>query len=193
VNDSEVTVDEGVSDVVVVVFVAGFVISALDHVFQDQLQLAGAPGPLLRVQMTLFLNTALFALLYRLLPPVRIRWIEALRAGMFAACGWELGRLVLAQYVINTRYTSAYGVVGSFIAVLLWCYYAVAIIFLGGEYLKETCKDCASTGPAATGSVKTAEPPDPDEQWMATEIPRKHAGRTILEKPADADATQAKP
>jgi membrane protein len=34
------------------------------------------------------------------------------------------------------RYTSAYGAIGSFIALLLWCYYAISILFFGAEYVQ---------------------------------------------------------
>ncbi|MEZ6066530.1 MAG: hypothetical protein R3B90_12660 [Planctomycetaceae bacterium] len=32
--------------------------------------------------------------------------------------------------------TAAYGIVGSFIAILLWCYYSVTVIFLGAEFVQ---------------------------------------------------------
>jgi membrane protein len=128
--------------VAVIVFIAGMVLAAFEHFIHDRFGSAFLPGPVLRFFLSIFLNTLLFTLIYKLLPPARILWNEALRAGMFAACGWEVGRLILAKYVIGTEYTSAYGLVGSFLAVLLWCYYAVAIIFLGAEYLKEICEHC---------------------------------------------------
>jgi hypothetical protein len=34
------------------------------------------------------------------------------------------------------RYTSAYGAIGSFIAILLWCYYGISILFFGAEYVQ---------------------------------------------------------
>jgi len=53
-----------------------------------------------------------------------------------AACIWELGREVLGVFLIGMRYTSAYGAIGSFIAILLWCYYGISILFFGAEYVQ---------------------------------------------------------
>ncbi len=80
------------------------------------------------------LNAVVFAHIYRFLPKVRVAWTFAFRGGLVAAATWELGRQLLATFVIGQRYTSAYGVVGSLMAILLWGYYAIAVIFLGAEY-----------------------------------------------------------
>lgn len=144
----------GVALLVIVVFIANVTIAALDTYFTSRLGFHAIPGPLLRVFSSIFLNTCLFTLLYRFLPPAKIRWDEAIRAGMLAAGGWELGRVILSSFVIGTKYTSAYGLVGSFLAVQLWCYYAVAVIFLAGEYLKEICTHCAAPPPVETTAAE---------------------------------------
>ncbi len=43
---------------------------------------------------------------------------------------WEPGRYLLATFVISDRYT-AFGIVGAFLAVLLWIFYAVNTILFG--------------------------------------------------------------
>jgi uncharacterized BrkB/YihY/UPF0761 family membrane protein len=55
---------------------------------------------------------------------------------MLAAAIWEIGRQILASLLIGTRYTAAYGVLGSFIGLMLWCYYGVAVLLLGAEYIE---------------------------------------------------------
>ncbi len=39
------------------------------------------------------------------------------------------------MFVIGDKY-NAYGVIGSFIAVMLWMYYACATLFLGAEFVQ---------------------------------------------------------
>lgn len=82
------------------------------------------------------MNTVLFALIYKFLPKKKVPWMYAFRGGFLTACIWELGRYVLGAFLIGMRYTSAYGAIGSFIALLLWCYYAMSIIFFGAEYVQ---------------------------------------------------------
>ena len=85
---------------------------------------------------TLAINSLLFATLYKFLPKLYVPWRYALRGGLLAAVVWEVGRHALGAVFIGMRYTSAYGVLGSFIAILLWCYYAMSIIFFGAEYVQ---------------------------------------------------------
>ena len=59
-------------------------------------------------------------------------------AALVAAAVWEIGRQILSAFLIGTKYTNAYGVVGSFIGLMLWCYYGVAVLLLGAEYIQVT-------------------------------------------------------
>jgi membrane protein len=85
--------------------------------------------------VSLVLNALLFAILYKVLPKTPIGWREALSGGLLVAVIWEIGQFVLVPLVIGQKY-SAYGVVGSFIAVMLWMYYASAVLFLGAEFVQ---------------------------------------------------------
>jgi membrane protein len=155
-----------VAILVILVFVASVTIAALDSYFSKRLGFHAISGSGPRVAVSIALNTMLFSQLYRFLPPVKVRWSEAIRAGLLAAACWELGRVLLSSYVIGTRYTSAYGLVGSFLAVLLWCYYAVAVIFLAAEYLKEICTDCSPASPAAADAGGAAAEPGPHKDIL---------------------------
>jgi membrane protein len=123
---------------VVVVFIAGLVVSGIAEYSTEMWDGFGALVPVLRTMITMGLNAGLMTLLYRYLPRRRVPWRSALRGGLLAAVAWEVGRLLLASIVIGQKYSSAYGVVGAFIAILLWCYYAVAVVFFGAEYVQET-------------------------------------------------------
>jgi membrane protein len=85
---------------------------------------------------TLLVNALLFMLVYRWLPKQKVLWRDAFRGGLLTAIVWAIGRVILGVFLIGMRYTSAYGAVGSFIAILLWCYYGVSIIFFGAEYVQ---------------------------------------------------------
>lgn len=87
-------------------------------------------------------NLLAFTLIYRIVPKVRVHWREAFRGAVFATLMWEIGRVALASFLLNGQYASAYRVIGSFIAVLLWVYYAAAVVFLGAEYIRAFCSDC---------------------------------------------------
>jgi membrane protein len=101
-------------------------------------------------------NSLLFAIVYRFVPRKRIQWSDAMRGGFLAAAIWELGRIVLGVFLIGMRYTTAYGAIGSFIAILLWCYYGICILFFGAEYVQVLEKRRGTAEPSASESHKKA-------------------------------------
>jgi len=75
-------------------------------------------------------------LIYRTIPKPNVRWQEALRGGILAALLWEAGRQALTAYLTRLNYPNAYGVIGSFLAVMLWAYYGSLVILFGAEFVR---------------------------------------------------------
>jgi membrane protein len=84
---------------------------------------------------TVITNALLIATIYRFLPKVRIRWRDALAGGVLVSFVWLAGQRLLVRFLIGPSYT-AYGIVGSFLAVMIWVYYVSAILFLGAEFIE---------------------------------------------------------
>ncbi len=99
-----------------------------------------APGivfiTLLDATATMSMNALAFGVLYRWLPKRPVLWRDAIRGGLLAAIIWEVGRQVLGAFFIGMRYATAYGAIGSFIALLLWFYWGITILFFGAEYVQ---------------------------------------------------------
>jgi membrane protein len=91
------------------------------------------------------LNACVFTVLYYAIPNTKVPWLAALNGGVFAALIWEIGRQVLAGFVIGDRYDSAYGVIGAFIAIMLWAYYAAIVLFFGAEFTHTISQEDALT------------------------------------------------
>ncbi len=87
------------------------------------------------VAITMALNCVAFAFMYRFLPRARVRWLEAFDGAIVAAALWEVGRQLLALYLLRQNFPSAYGVIGSFIAIMLWAYYAMLVALFGAEFV----------------------------------------------------------
>lgn len=82
--------------------------------------------------------TVLFALVFKLLPDARVPWRHVWLGSAVTAVLFSLGKSVLALYLAHARVGSAYGAAGSLVALLLWCYYAAQIVFLGAEFTRVT-------------------------------------------------------
>jgi membrane protein len=130
--------------IVVAVFLSGMILSAISEV-------AGNAGPLgewgswaAHLAVSFTLNFVVFTCIYKLVPRVTVPWRAAAAGGLLAAGVWEIGRLALAALVIGRQY-SAYGVVGAFLAIMLWAYYAVSVIFIGAEFAQTLALDAAKS------------------------------------------------
>jgi membrane protein len=80
-------------------------------------------------------HTAVFTILYKTLPKSKVLWLHAFAGGTWVAAVWEIGRLAMAYIIAGRNYTP-YGVVGSFIAFMVWVYYASSLIFLGAQFVE---------------------------------------------------------
>jgi membrane protein len=82
--------------------------------------------------------TVLFALLFKLLPDTRVPWRHVWLGSVVTAALFTVGKLALSLYLAHAKLTSAYGAASSIVALLLWCYYAAQIVFLGAEFTRVT-------------------------------------------------------
>jgi membrane protein len=124
----------GLWGLIMIGFIAGLVLTGVEQYAVNFTPFWAEIKWWLRNGVNLTANIAACALIYRFLPKRKVAWSDALAGAVVAGVGWEIGRVVLAVYVIGQQYTSAYGLIGSFLAVMLWCYYTVAVLFLGAEY-----------------------------------------------------------
>lgn len=84
----------------------------------------------------LALVTVLFALLFKVLPDVRVRWREVWLGAFVTALLFTVGRFLIALYLGHSSLASTYGAAGSLVALLMWIYYSSAILFYGAEYIR---------------------------------------------------------
>ena len=78
--------------------------------------------------------TALFALLFKLLPRVSVAWSDVIVGAGFTALLFNIGKLLIGLYIGKTGVTSGFGAAGSLIAIILWVYYSAQIFLLGAEF-----------------------------------------------------------
>ena len=74
----------------------------------------------------------LFALIYKVLPDVRIRWRDVLIGGSVTALLFSLGRFLIGLYLGKSSVGSAFGAAGSLVIILLWVYYSAPNSFFRG-------------------------------------------------------------
>ena len=80
--------------------------------------------------------TVLFALIFKMLPDVKIAWRDVWVGGAVTSLLFTLGKFLLGWYLGRSTTISAYGAAGSLVLILLWVYYSAQILFFGAEVTK---------------------------------------------------------
>jgi membrane protein len=91
----------------------------------------------LNVVVSLAVITILFAMIYKVLPDVRLVWADVWIAGLVTAGLFTIGKLLIGMYLGSTALASTYGAAGSVIVILVWVYYSAQVILLGAEFSRE--------------------------------------------------------
>jgi len=78
--------------------------------------------------------TFLFALIFKYLPDVKIRWRDVWFGAFMTATFFGLGKWALGLYLGSGSAASAYGAGSSLISLLLWVYYSSQILLFGAEF-----------------------------------------------------------
>jgi membrane protein len=91
----------------------------------------------LNVVVSLGVITILFALIYKVLPDVRLAWADVWIAALVTAGLFTIGKLLIGMYLGTTGLASTYGAAGSVIVILVWVYYSAQVILLGAEFSRE--------------------------------------------------------
>jgi membrane protein len=111
----------------------------------------------LNVLVSLGVISALFAMIYKVLPDVKLGWRDVLVGGFVTAGLFTIGKSLIGLYIGTSAFSSTYGAAASVIVVLVWVYYSAQIILLGAEFTREYVKKFGRKPPPeefATRDVK---------------------------------------
>ena len=78
--------------------------------------------------------SVLFAIIFKFLPDVKIRWKDVRIGAFFTAVLFMIGQYLIGMYIQYTAQGSVYGAAGSLIVILVWIYYTSAILYIGAEF-----------------------------------------------------------
>lgn len=89
--------------------------------------------PLFNEVTSFIVVSLLFALIFKVLPDVRIRWRAVWLGAVGTAVLFTAGKFLLGLYLAHETVTSAYGAGSAFIVILLYVYYSSLVLFVGAE------------------------------------------------------------
>jgi membrane protein len=101
------------------------------------------PGVLRALDLGLALGvvTVLFAMIFKVLPDVILRWRDVWKGAFITALLFGVGRYLIAFYLGRTGVESTYGAAGSLVLLLMWIYYSTLILIFGVEFTRAYLED----------------------------------------------------
>ncbi len=120
--------------------------------------------------VSLMIITALFAVVFMILPDVRIHLRDVWVGSMVTAILFLLGRELIGIYLARVGLSSTFGAAGSLVAVMLWVYYSAQIFLLGAEFTQVYASNRGAKIAAGPDAKVMSEP---ERQQLAAARKRK--------------------
>lgn len=80
------------------------------------------------------LVVAVFALIFKWMPRVRVAWRDVLLGALVTAGLFALGRYGIGVYLQRSGVVSGFGAAASVVALLVWVYFSAQILLIGAEF-----------------------------------------------------------
>jgi membrane protein len=134
-------------------------------------------------------TTVGFALIYKLMPRVKVQWRDVWVGAIVTAVLFSLGRFLIGLYIGKSSVASGFGAAGSLVVVFVWVYYSAQIFLLGAEFTwvyattQGSMKGLADQPAAEATRAGAATPPLPSRTSDAPGLPAGAAAAAALRAP----------
>lgn len=126
----------GICFLLLVSLVISAAVGALRHYADRQVHGLATVWTVLSVIAFVIVTTLVFALIYKILPDVTVRWRDVWIGALITAALFTLGRYAIGEYLGKSSIGDRYGATGSLVVILVWVYFSAQILYLGAEFTK---------------------------------------------------------
>ncbi len=145
----------GIAVLVIASLAASSAVAALGHGFAHALDLG----------LSFLVMTGAFAMIYKILPSVRLAWQDVWFGAAVTAALFAAGKLLIGLYLGRSDVASAFGAAGSVVLLLVWIYYSAQVLLLGAEVTRlhaharrgRVARNFGPPGPGGAGPGVTAD------------------------------------
>ena len=106
-----------------------------------------------------------FAMIYKIMPRVKIRWHDVWLGAAVTALLFTVGRFLIGLYIGKSGIASGFGAAGSLVIIFVWVYYSAQIFLLGAEFTWVYAR--------THGSMRNVDAPTKPEDPSLREIPSR--------------------
>ncbi|MES2957128.1 MAG: YihY/virulence factor BrkB family protein [Pseudomonadota bacterium] len=120
----------------------------------------------------LVVTTLGFAMIYKLMPRVKVEWRDVWIGAGVTALMFSLGRFLIGLYIGKSEVASGFGAAGSLAIIFVWVYYSAQIFLLGAEF---TWAYATTYGSKKDLAAEEGTPPSKvlDEEATSTDTQQK--------------------
>ena len=116
-----------------------------------------------------------FALVYKIVPRVRIAWRDVWLGAAVTAALFVVGKTLIGLYLGRTAPGSVFGAAGSLVVLMIWVYYSAQIFLLGAEFTRLYAHERGSR-------TRVREPANDDLVFAAPAARAEHGGGSAAAK-----------
>jgi membrane protein len=114
------------------------------------------------VLVSLGVITLLFAMIYKVLPDVELRWRDVWVGSLVTAGFFSIGKQLIGLYLGTSTVASSYGAAGSVVVLLVWVYYTSQVVLLGAEFTRYYVEYYRGKPPPEKHAKRDPAPPQVD-------------------------------
>jgi membrane protein len=141
----------GIAFLLVVSLVVGAAVSALGKWWAGAFGSWELLAQALNAIVGFALTWAVFAMIYKIIPRLRVAWRDVWLGAAVTALLFTIGRVLIGLYIGKSGIASGFGAASSLAIIFVWVYYSAQIFLLGAEFTHVYAR--------CLGSLRAAEPP----------------------------------
>lgn len=124
----------GIAFLLTVSLVAGAGIAALGKWWSGWFEGWEVLAQIINGVVGFLMTTAVFALIYKLMPRVKVSWGDVWVGAAVTALLFTVGRILIGLYIGKTGVANGFGAAGSVVVIFVWVYYSAQIFLVGAEF-----------------------------------------------------------
>jgi membrane protein len=161
----------GVGFLLIISLLASAAVAALGKFSAPMLGAWIVLAELLNLVVSFALVTVTFAMIYKIIPRVRIGWRDVWIGAAVTALLFAIGKSLIGLYLGRSTFASGFGAAGSLVVLLVWVYYSAQIFLLGAEFTWVYAHSLGSRRDLAAGAAEA--PPAAASDELPTERSRR--------------------
>jgi membrane protein len=124
----------GISFLMMVSLVVSAGMAALGRVWGPRFSDWQSLVTIVNVVLSYVLTTMVFAMIYKVMPRVKVAWTDVLIGATVTGLLFTIGKSLIGLYIGRSGLTSVFGAAGSLVMAMVWVYYSAQIFLLGAEF-----------------------------------------------------------